>query len=91
MKRINRTKVTDFMRGLKGRAAGVCFIKKDGSFRTMNARLGVTAGLKGGRKTVGLIHDPYLTVWSFNDQGYRTINLETLRFIQADGEKYVVY
>ena len=87
---INRTKIESFMRSLRGRAAGVTFIKKDGTVRTMNARLGVVKYLKGGRKTVGKFGDPYLTVWSFNDQAYRTVNLLSVYKVNANGETYYI-
>ena len=90
MTTINRTKIDSFMRSLRGRAAGVTFIKKDGTIRTMNARLGVVKYLKGGRKTVGTFKDSYLTVWSFNDQAYRTVNLASVFKVNADGQTFYI-
>ncbi len=87
---VNRYKVETMLRGLKGRFFGVTFIKKNGQSRTMNARLGVTKFVSGGRKTVGLNYQPYLTVWSRNDAGYRSVNLATIRMITADGQVYFV-
>jgi hypothetical protein len=43
-----------------------------------------------GRKTVGKVTDPYLVVFSNNDQGYRAVNLNTVYNFTMDGKKYNV-
>ena len=64
------------------------FIKKDGSLRTMNCRLGVKKHLKGGE----LNHNPedlnHLIVYDIIKKSYRTINLNTLKEITIKKETY---
>lgn len=63
------------------------FIKKDGSLRVMNCRLGVTKHLQGGE----LKHNPsdlnHLIVYDMQSQGYRTINVNTLKSIRFEGKE----
>lgn len=62
------------------------FVKKDGTIRTMNCRLGVKKHLKGG----SLNHDPeklnHLIVYDIVTKAYRTINLDTLIDIKFKGQ-----
>ena len=66
------------------------FIKKDGSLRTMTARLGVRKGLTG----TGLAFNPlsYLLIPVFDIQKheYRMINLNTMLYLKTEGEEYNV-
>jgi hypothetical protein len=69
-----------------GRIFSVTFIKKNGEERTMLARTGVTKHLKGGTR---MNNNPdHLVVWSMRDNGYRTINLETITKLKANGTEY---
>lgn len=71
-----------------GRLFSVKFIKKDGSERTMLARLGVKKGINGK----GLNYNPdehnYLIVYSIHDKAYRTVNKNTVLQIKANGVTY---
>lgn len=66
------------IRGTRGKLFTVSFIKKDGSLRRMNARLGVSKGVKG----VGLKFDPsahgLITAFDLQKKAHRMINLDTL-------------
>jgi hypothetical protein len=64
-----------------GKIFSVEFIKKDGTKRLMNCRLGVTKHLKGGASTL----DPnqFITVYDLQSQGYRAINVDT--FLNVKG------
>lgn len=59
-----------------GKIFSVEFVKKDGSRRLMNCRLGVTKHLKGGSSTL----DPnkFITVYDLQSEGYRAINVDTI-------------
>ena len=59
-----------------GKIFSVEFVKKDGSVRLMNCRLGVTKYLKGGQSTL----DPakFITVYDLQSAGYRAINVDTI-------------
>jgi len=54
----------------------VKFIKKDGSLRVMNCRLGVTKHLKGGCSTLN--PDKFITVYDLKSEGYRAIDKESI-------------
>jgi hypothetical protein len=62
----------------------VTFTKKDGTERTINARLGVKKYLKGGEKSYNDNDFNYLTVYSVKDKGYRTVNLDTIKEIKLN-------
>jgi len=90
IKYVSKVKVEGLLRQQsKGQFFGLRFIKKDGSLRVMNARLGIKP-VRNGRKTVGTVDQPYLVVFSTNDQGYRAVNLETLLTITMGGTLYYV-
>ena len=65
------------------------FIKKDGSVRTMTARLHVKKGVKG----TGMAYDPIekglLPVWDMQKKGFRMINLKTVTKLQIKGEELI--
>lgn len=71
-----------------GKVFTVVFVKKDGSIRKMNARLGVKKGVKG----VGMSFDPYsknlLPVYDMQKKGFRMINADTLIRITHKGVTY---
>jgi hypothetical protein len=71
----------------KGRIFSVQFIKKDGSQRKMTCRQGVKKHLRGGINTTRHIKK-YLTVFSINDKGYRTVNLETIKQVKGAGQVF---
>ncbi len=66
----------------------VVFQKKDGTLREMVCRLGVTKHLKGGEKKYDTDALNYLTVYDMQAEGYRTINVNTLKKIKVDGVTY---
>jgi hypothetical protein len=59
-----------------GKIMTVKFIKKDGSLRVMNCRLGVTKHLKGGTSTLN--PDKFITVYDLKSEGYRAIDKESI-------------
>jgi len=66
-----------------GKFFTVTFIKKDGSARIMNCRLGVTKHLKGGVSTLN--PEQYLTVYDVKAKGYRAVNLATIISVECGG------
>ena len=73
----------------EGKVFGVTFTKKDGTQRSMNARLGVTAPLKGGENNVA--HIPkYLTAYDMQKGNYRNINTETVTELRMGGMTYKI-
>jgi hypothetical protein len=59
-----------------GKIFSVEFVKKDGSRRLMNCRLGVTKHLKGGSSTLN--PDKFITVYDLQSEGYRSINKDSI-------------
>jgi len=59
-----------------GKIFSVEFIKKDGTKRLMNCRLGVTKYLKGGSSTLN--PEKFITVYDLQSEGYRAINKESI-------------
>ena len=54
----------------------VTFLKKDGTIRKMNCRMGVKKHLKGGESTLDA--SKYVTVFDMTKGEYRAINRETI-------------
>ena len=69
-----------------GRFFSVVFIKKDGTTRTMVARLGVKKHLKGGQCT--LDKEQYIIAYDMEKGGYRSINRDTIVSCKLDGVEY---
>ena len=64
------------IKSTKGRFFSCTFIKKDGSKRVMNGRIGCHKGLKGvGRK---FQKENLVTVFDAQAKGYRMINVDTM-------------
>jgi len=67
----------------EGKFMTVTFVKKDGSIRVLNGRLGVTKYLKGGKSTL----DPnkYVTLYDVQSKGYRAVNRDTIISVSIGG------
>jgi len=67
----------------------VQFYKTNGERRSINARFGVSKGVNGK----GLKYDPAshnnVIVFSMNDNGFRTINLDRVARIKFNGQVHV--
>lgn len=59
-----------------GKIFTVEFIKRDGTTRVMNCRLGVTKYLVGGASTLN--PKKYITVYDLQSKGYRAVNIDTI-------------
>ena len=75
--------IESVLKATHGKFFTVVFVKKDGTTRIMNARLGVSKHLKGGQSTL----DPaqYLTVYDMQSEGYRAVNLATIISVTCGG------
>lgn len=81
---MNNKQKRQILESTNGRVFGATFVKKDGTVRTINCRLGVTKHLRGGVSTTA--HKTNLiTVYDMASKGYRTINLDTLISAHVDG------
>lgn len=59
-----------------GKIFTVTFLKKDGTVRILNGRLGVTKHLKGGECT--LDKDRFIIVYDLKSEGYRAVDKESI-------------
>lgn len=64
----------------------VIFVKSDGTKRKMHCKVGVKKYLNGGQKTYDDNEANHLTVFDLKSRGYRTVNLNTLIQIKANGK-----
>ena len=67
----------------------VTFIKKDGSVRTMIARLHVKKGLNGKGMAYNPVEKGLLPVWDMQKNGFRMINLKTVTELKIKGEELI--
>ena len=72
----------------KGTFFSAEFIKKDGSVRFMLCRNGVKKGLKGGTLKYNARERGNAVVWDVKKSAYRTIPLDRVVSICANGLKY---
>lgn len=75
--------IQSVLKATQGKFFTVVFVKKDGTTRVMNCRLGVTKHLKGGVSTLN--PSEFLTVYDMQAEGYRAINLSTIVSITCGG------
>ena len=67
----------------------VTFIKKDGSERTMVARLHVKKGVNGKGMGYNPVEKGLLPVWDMQKNGFRMINLKTVTELKIKGEELI--
>ena len=83
----NEFSTTQFRKfvGDEGKLFSVTFKKKDGSLRTMTARLGVRKYLTGGGSKFDAEANGMVRVFSMGDLGYRTVTAEKIVRLKAYG------
>jgi len=83
----NEFSTTQFRKfvGDEGKLFSVTFKKKDGSLRTMTARLGVRKYLTGGGSKFDAEANGMVRVFSMGDLGYRTVTAERIVRLKAYG------
>jgi len=89
---INRTKVGMLLSNTRGKFFSAAFKKKDGSYREIHARTGVSKHRKTPDKKsfAHNTNNPYFLVFDLKIGQYRVMNLETLHWVKAGGVKYIV-
>jgi hypothetical protein len=78
-------KLAEIIKATKGKFFRATFVKKDGSIRTMVARTGVNAHLKGGARMYN--EDQFISVYEPRN-GYRLINKDTVQEVKFGGRVY---
>ena len=80
--------IVDYVRE-KGVIFSATFIKKDGSLRRMNCRVGVRKYVKGVGMSYNPIERDLLPVYDLVNRGYRTVNLKTVKSVRLGNVEYV--
>lgn len=97
--KISKFKAYELMKGSKGKIFTVTFIKKDGTLRKMNCRLGVKAGLSQDPNKKGMSYNPdekyLLNVYDVKSKdekkkNYRMVDLNTVMSLKTSGVEYQV-
>lgn len=90
IKTISKAEAKYLIRSTRGKFFTVTFIKKDGSERVMNARLGVKAYLKGGELPYHPDDYNLIPVFDVQIKQYRMISVDTLKNIKIGNLEYNV-
>ena len=80
-------KYLDEIRKSEGTIFRVDFIKKDGSYRKMIARLGVTKGVTGKGMRYDPIERNLLPVFDMRKLAYRMVCFDTIQYLQVRGRR----
>lgn len=85
--------IIQMIKDTKGAFFTVKFIKKDGTERVMNCRLGVKKYLHGGELPYDPVAKGLLPVWdpiaAKTSDGYRIINTKTILSAKINGKEYI--
>jgi hypothetical protein len=88
--RISKVVATELINKSKGKIFTATFLKKNGELRKMNCRLGVSKGVNGK----GMNYNPTLKalkpVFDMQVKEWRTINLESIKELSINKQKYIV-
>lgn len=91
MKTITATEAAEMLTSTEGKIFSVVFVKRTtGELRTMVARTGVKAHLKGGDAAYKFSAKSLLSVYDLQAKGYRAIPLEAIVSLKTGGEEYTV-
>lgn len=89
---IDMAKAKELILGAGDKMFSVEFIKRtDNQKRAMVCRLGVKKALKGGQKAYEDHHHALITVYSIQDEGYRSIPLDRLISLKVGGKSYKLH
>ena len=82
--------LTNFRQLVGNRIFSVEFIKKDGTIRQMNCRLGVIKHLQGGELGYDAARLNYVIVYDMQAKGYRTLNISNLLSLTIGQVRYEI-
>ena len=90
--RISKEEARDIIKGSGGKFVSVKFIKKDGSVRDLNGRIGVYKSQHAPLKNVGLKYNPnnygLVSIFDVQKKAYRMVNINTLSQLKVNGKIY---
>ena len=89
MKTISKQQAIKMIKADGGKFFGVKFTKKDGTPRTMNCKRVMKVAIKGTGKSKPS-NDNIIPVYSNNDRGYRSFDIDRLISLKMGGEEYFV-
>lgn len=87
-KTITRSKALELIYSSNGKFFSTTWIKKDGTERTINGRLKVTKGTKGGKNNATGMG--YITMYSMKDKGFKNVDTRTQTELKINGQIYKV-
>jgi len=93
---ITKDEAKRLIKDTKGKFFTVTFIKKDGTERVMNARLGVKKYLKGGDLPYNADEKGLIPVYDVKlgksqaDDAYRMVNVSTIKSLKIGNNEYTV-
>lgn len=87
---ITRDAARMMIKNTKGKFFTVTFVKKDGTTRVMNCRLGVRAYLKGGELPYNPDEKGLIPVYDVQTRDYRMINAATITNLKIGNKEYQV-
>jgi hypothetical protein len=87
---ISHQDAKQLIRDTKGKFFTVTFIKKDGTTRVMNARLGVKVYLKGGELPYDANEKGLIPVYDIQKKSYRMVNINTISNLKIGNKEYQV-
>lgn len=90
MNKITKKEFLAIVKEFENQIFSVKFIKKDGSLRDMNCRLGVKKHLKGGSLAYNPADYELLTAFDMQKKAYRMINVKTLVTAKIAGSEYTI-
>ena len=90
MNKITQQMAKELIDSSNGKIFSVVFTKKDGSEREMVARTGVKKHLKGGELAYNPAEYDMVCVFDVQKEGYRMINLDTLKLIKMEKSVFEV-
>lgn len=87
---ITKQHAKELINQAEGRIFRATFIKKNGEVRNMVCRLGVTKHLRGGQRAYNPSDYGLICVYDLQNEGYRSINLETMTELNIGGNHYKI-
>ena len=87
---ISSEEAKNLIKATNGKFFTVTFIKKDGTERVMNARLGVKVYLRGGQLAYDAESKGLVPVYDVKTGGYRMVNINTITHLKIGKNEYDV-
>ena len=85
---MNIQQIKSILDSNEGKMFSVTFIKKDGTERTLNGRLGVKSATGAAPTTANI--PKYITVYDVVKHDYRNVNVETISSIKMLGAEITI-